>query len=57
VLDQRVDLGLAPMVAGFGLSEAMPIMGAIMLYDGQPDLIDYDMTKGGSSISATCALH
>jgi cytochrome c oxidase subunit 1 len=40
-------LGLALMVAGFGFSEAMPALGAIMLYDGQPDLIDYDMTKGG----------
>ena len=40
-------LGLALMIAGFGFSEAMPALGAIMLYDGQPDLIGYDMTKGG----------
>ncbi len=40
-------LGLLLMVAGFGLNEAMPVLGAIMLYDAQPDLIDYDMIKGG----------
>ncbi|MFQ5959174.1 MAG: cbb3-type cytochrome c oxidase subunit I [Alphaproteobacteria bacterium] len=40
-------LGFALMVAGFGLSELMPTLGAVMLYDGQPDLIGYDMTKGG----------
>jgi len=40
-------LGLGLMVAGFGLSELMPILGAVMLYDGQPELIGYEMTKGG----------
>lgn len=40
-------LGLALMVAGFGLSELMPALGAVMLYDGQPDLIGFEMTKGG----------
>lgn len=40
-------LGLGLMVAGFGLSELMPALGAVMLYDGQPDLIGYEMTKGG----------
>ena len=39
--------GLGLMVAGFALSELMPALGAIMLYDGQPDLIGYEMTKGG----------
>ncbi|MFQ5939595.1 MAG: cbb3-type cytochrome c oxidase subunit I, partial [Alphaproteobacteria bacterium] len=40
-------LGFALMVAGFALSELLPALGAIMLYDGQPDLIGYEMTKGG----------
>ncbi|MFQ5764507.1 MAG: cbb3-type cytochrome c oxidase subunit I [Rhodospirillales bacterium] len=40
-------VGLGLMVAGFALSELMPALGAIMLYDGQPDLIGYEMTKGG----------
>ncbi len=40
-------LGLALMLAGFGVNELMPALGAIMLYDGQPDLIGYDMIKGG----------
>lgn len=39
--------GLTLMVAGFALSELAPAIGAIMLYDGQPDLIDTDKTKGG----------
>lgn len=38
--------GLAIMTVGFVVSQLAPIMGAIMLYDGQPGLVDYDKSKG-----------
>ncbi len=38
--------GLALMTVGFVVSQMAPIMGAIMLYDGQPGLVDYDKSKG-----------
>ncbi len=40
-------LGLALMVAGFVLSELMPALGAIMLYDANPGLVQEETTKAG----------
>ena len=40
-------LGLGLMVAGFVLSELMPALGAIMLYDAQPGLVQEETTKAG----------
>ena len=38
--------GFAIMTIGFVLSQLAPVLGAIMLYDGQPGLVDYDKSKG-----------
>lgn len=40
-------LGFALMVVGFGLSELTPVLGAILLYDGQPHLIEVDPVMAG----------
>ncbi len=40
-------LGFALMVAGFVFSELAPALGAILLYDGQPHLIEVDPVLAG----------
>lgn len=40
-------LGFALMAAGFVLSEVTPALGAILLYDGNPELIEYETTAAG----------
>lgn len=40
-------LGLGLMVAGFVLSEFMPSFGAVLLYDGNPELVQWEPTKAG----------
>ena len=40
-------LGFALMAAGFVLSEVTPNLGAILLYDGNPELIEYETTEAG----------
>lgn len=40
-------LGFALMVAGFVLSELTPALGAILLYDGQPHLIEVNPVLAG----------
>ncbi len=40
-------LGLGLMAAGFVLSELMPALGAILLYDGNPELVQFEKTKAG----------
>jgi cytochrome c oxidase subunit 1 len=39
--------GLAFMVAGFAFSELMPALGAIVLYDGNPELVQFEPIKAG----------
>ena len=40
-------LGLALMAAGFGLSELMPALGAIWLYNAPPELVGEETTTAG----------
>jgi cytochrome c oxidase subunit 1 len=40
-------LGLILMTAGFVLSEIAPSLGAILLYDGNPELVESEMTEAG----------